>query len=173
MSSALLHGVGVGRIPVSLVWQTFAVVFGFTGLALNSHWASAVPPVVSLSWTVPSAMVVAYAATAGLARLLGPVLSSKDSEATSRRDLVGCLGVVISSEVTPSFGEVRIKDKTGHDLRVVVKLASGSAPALEKSNVVVVDYDRDTECLFVAPLDELSSLSQSESKSARYLRGIP
>jgi hypothetical protein len=86
--------------------------------------------------------------------VLGPVLSSKGQEATSRAQLVGQIGIVISSKVDHDFGEVRIRDKTGHDLRVVCKLArQAKGSPTERQSVVVVDYD-ERDGLLVAPLDE-------------------
>ena len=70
---------------------------------------------------------------------------------SGRAQLVGQIGVVISSRVDQHFGEVRIRDKTGHDVRVICKLSRASAdPASEHENVVVVDYDEERGDLFVA-----------------------
>jgi hypothetical protein len=88
--------------------------------------------------------------------VLGPILSSKGQEATSRAQLVGQIGVVISSRVDRDFGEVRIRDRSGHDLRVVCKLAKEArAVPVERQSVVVVDCDEKGE-LTVELLEELS-----------------
>jgi membrane protein implicated in regulation of membrane protease activity len=90
-----------------------------------------------------------------VARVLGPVLCSKGQEATSRAQLVGQIGVVISSVVDESFGEVRIRDKTGHDVRLVCKLSKGSgAPVPENKSVVVVDYDDEHGDLLVEAFED-------------------
>ena len=99
-----------------------------TGFGLNLRYlgtARAVP-LLTLAWTLPASLVGGYVAVALVARLLGPVLSSKEQEATSRAQLVGQIGVVISSQVNQEFGEVRIRDKTGHDVRVICKLPKGT-----------------------------------------------
>ena len=84
----------------------------------------------SLAWTVPASLVGGYVAVAIVARLLGPVLSSKGQEATSRAQLVGQIGIVISSKVDQEFGEVRIRDKSGHDVLIAVDEKTG-LPASE------------------------------------------
>ena len=56
----------------------------------------------------------------GLAR----VLAHDATQASSRRDLVGRPGVVISSQLSTQFGEVRIRDKSSH-VRVICKLVDG------------------------------------------------
>jgi hypothetical protein len=95
IGAVLLGPLGIGRIPFSLVWQAYAIVFAITGFILNAH--TDVPPVITLAWTLPISLFTGYIAVAALARVLGPVLSSKAQEATSRSELVGQMGVVISS----------------------------------------------------------------------------
>lgn len=155
IGDAIFGGLGVGRIPISIIWQSYAIVFAVTGYALNARWLGvSEPPLLTLAWTVPSGLVAGYAVVATLARLLGPVFATKPHEATSRAELVGLSGVVISSKVTDEFGEVRIRDKSGHDLRVVCRLAPGAKPAGEHQRVVVVEYESEGGWLLVTPLED-------------------
>ncbi len=155
MRDFVTSSLGFGKIPFSLIWQTYAIVFAATGLALNAHtyWGRE-PSTASLAWTLPIALVAGWSVVALLARFLGPVFASEHERATSRAELVGQTGVVISSKVTADFGEVRIRDKTGHDLRVVCKLADGAAAPREHQRVVVVEYARERGELLVAPLED-------------------
>ncbi len=165
-AATALSPLGFGRIPLSVIWQTFALVFAATGLALNMRFLGAGgPPAYSLAWTVPFAILDGYLGVAVVAKFLGPVLSSEGQEATSRAGLVGQTGVVISSKVDGDFGEVRIRDKTGHDLRVVCKLAKGAKYIpMERHTVVVVDYDEGKGELFVEPLDLEEDSVQASGK---------
>jgi hypothetical protein len=157
IAATALEPLGLGKIPFSMVWQTFALAFAMTGLAINSRFLGVAggAPVYTLLWTMPASTVAGYAATAAVARVFGPVFSSKGQEATTRAQLVGQMGVVISSKVDHAFGEVRIRDKTGHDLRVICKLASGATRVpTERQTVVVVDYEPKGG-LVVEPLDDV------------------
>jgi len=157
LAIAALAPLGYGRIPFSMIWQTFCLVFAAAGFALNFHYLGRAggPPLHTLAWTLPGGLVAGYLGVAALAKVLGPVLSTKGQEATSRAQLVGQIGVVISSKVDEHFGEVRIRDKTGHDLRVVCRLAQGTdRPPTEHQSVVVVDYEEERGELLVAPLDD-------------------
>ncbi len=163
-----LGAMGVGTIPLSMLWQTFALAFAGVGFALNLHYIARLggPPVVSLAWTCPAAFLGGCVAVAVVNRVLGPVLSSKGQEATSRAELVGQIGVVISSKVDEDFGEVRIRDKSGHDLRVVCKLTKGAKEApTERQSVVVVDCD-EHGALLVAPLDDEDDLNAGMRRGA-------
>ena len=156
LAAAAAGLLGFGTLPISILWQTFAMAFGATGFALNLHYIERAggPPLATLLYTTPSALACGFLAVAALNKVLGPVLSSKGQEATSRAQLVGQIGVVISSKVDHEFGEVRIRDRTGHDLRVVCKLTKESqGEPTESQSVVVVDYD-EKGGLLVAPLDD-------------------
>lgn len=138
---SFLEHLGVGRIPFSMIWQTGAIAFAITGWALNARWfqGGEPPPLTTLLWTIPTGLVAALASIAGAARILSPLFSPP--EATSRTALIGREGVVISSRVTPEFGEVRIRDDHGHDLRLICALAPGAPPIAEGGHVVVVDVE--------------------------------
>jgi membrane protein implicated in regulation of membrane protease activity len=167
-TSAALETIGVGKIPLSMIWQTYALAFAATGFAVNLRYlgAESGPPSVTFLWSLPCAAVAGYVAVAIVAKILGPVLSSQGQEATSRAQLVGQMGVVISSKVDKEFGEVRIRDKTGHDIRVVCKLADGAKRVpTERQNVVVVDYEPERGGLFVEPLDD-EDMSPGEPRRA-------
>jgi membrane protein implicated in regulation of membrane protease activity len=155
LGQQLLAGLGVGRVPLSIIWQTYAVAFGFAGVAANTVYLSyaGVLPALTLAWTVPGAAVFAYAVTRILARAIARLVADPRQEATTRKQLVGHSGVVISSRVNAEFGEVRIKDKTGHTVRIICRTRDES-PIPEGREVVIVDYDRDGDHLYVAPLDE-------------------
>jgi len=155
-TGAILAPLGVGKMPFSLVWQVYGVVFAFVGLGINAEYVTraAGPSAGTLWWTLPAALSAGYAAVAGLARLLSPIFATRGQEATRRSELVGRIGTVISTKVDEAFGEVRIRDKTGHDIRIICKLAAEHRPAREGEEVIVVEHDDETGALFVARLDE-------------------
>jgi hypothetical protein len=137
---SFLEVLGIGRIPFALVWQTGAIAFAITGLALNARFiGGGEPPPITLLWTMPVSIVAAFGSIAGAARLLGPLFTPK--EATSRHALVGRAGVVISSRVTSEFGEVRLNDDHGHQVRLICRLAEGVEAPNQGAQVVVVEVE--------------------------------
>lgn len=159
VGGSLAAALGVGKLPFSLIWQTFALAAAGCGYALNLRYLHEPggPPLYTLAWTLPSAALSGTAVVATAARLLGPIFSSKEHEATRRNELVGQIGIVISSKVDEHFGEVRIRDKTGHDIRVVCRLARAVATSpRERESVVVVECD-DKGAVFVEPLGDVES----------------
>ncbi len=152
----LLAGMGVGRAPLSILWETFAVAFGFAGIAANTVYLRYQPALspLTLAWTVPGALVFAYAVTRTLGNAVGKLVSNPNENATSRLELVGRTGVVISSKIDGEFGEVRVLDKTGHTVRIICRTRDERQSIGEGKEVVIVDYDGDEGRLYVAPLDE-------------------
>jgi membrane protein implicated in regulation of membrane protease activity len=152
----ILVDLGVGRVPMSILWQTFAASFAFAGIATNAVYLSRAGalPTHSLAWTLPTALVFAYLVTRGVSRVIGRLVSDPKQEATSRKQLVGQAGVVISSRVSDEFGEVRLRDKTGHVLRIICRTRPGEKTIPEGREVVIVEHDKERDWLFVAPLDD-------------------
>jgi hypothetical protein len=165
LGHAMMAHLGIGTLPLSLVGQVYGAIFALTGLVANAHYLPGAPPLVSLAWTAPLALSVGYGVVAALARVLRPIVADEKANATSRAELVGHVGTVISTRVDEAFGEVRFRDKTGHDVRVVVKLAPGHAQAREGDEVVFVEHDDGA--LLVAPLDEeeVSNDGRKEGKN--------
>ncbi|MFI5300943.1 MAG: hypothetical protein ACHREM_22910 [Polyangiales bacterium] len=159
----LFGPLGIGKVPFSLVWQIFAVTFGVAGLAINSRfWSQNVGvPRGALGVSMPVSLIVAYFVTMLVARVTAPLFASKESEATSRGELVGLSAVVISSKVTREFGEIRIRDKSGHDLRVICKLAEGAREPNEQEQVVVVECEDGVPR--VAPAEDPPSSAQKRA----------
>jgi hypothetical protein len=133
---------GVGRIPITLIGEIFMVVFGVSGLVMNTYFVEASEiPWMSLLWTLPGATLIAYGAQSATARVVAPLVDDRPAAATKRNELVGSIATVISRSVTEDFGEVRIRDRSGHDVRLVVKLSQGGSSLREGQEAVVVDVD--------------------------------
>jgi hypothetical protein len=146
----VLGALGVGKAPLFVLGETFGVIFGVVGLALGVPYASSGgPPSGALVWTLPVSLAAAGVATRALASLLGRLLAGA-GEASSRADLVGLAGVVISTRVDADFGEVRLKDRSGNVVRVICRAEAGEIA--EGSEVVVVEEDDRDRRLVVAPL---------------------
>lgn len=151
----VLSGLGVGTMPLSIVWQSFTICFGVAGLTANTVYLSRAGalPTSALAISIPVALAFAYAATSLVSKVFGRFAPKPGKTSTSRRDLVGRTGVVISSKVNDEFGEVRITDATGSVLRIICRALPGEEPIVEGREVVFVEHDRERDLLFVAPFD--------------------
>ncbi|HRI63594.1 MAG TPA: DUF1449 family protein [Polyangium sp.] len=155
LGGRILIDLGVGRVPFSTLWQAFAITFGISGLALNS--LVLVPrgftAPSTLAVTIPIALVISYLVTRTLTRVLGRALAGEHEEASSRKDLIGLTGTIISSQITSEFGEIRVTDKAGRFMHLICRVRESEKSIPAGREVVIVDYDAQTGHIFVSPLD--------------------
>jgi membrane protein implicated in regulation of membrane protease activity len=146
---------GLGTMPLSIVWQAFAVCFALGGITANAIYFSVARalPISALAISLPVAAVFAYAATRLVSNVFGRLAPAPGKTSMSRKDLIGKTGIAISSKVSDEFGEVRITDSTGIVHRVICRTLPGEEAIPEGREVVFVDYDRERDHLFVAPFD--------------------
>jgi hypothetical protein len=161
IDGGLLANVGVGKVPTSLIWQTFAMAFGILGVAANSVVLIATGhlPTPALALSLPVAVVGGYGITAAVTRLVARIATVQ--EASGRRDLVGLPGVVVTGQVDENFGEVRVKLLEGDFAQVSCRVLPGEKPIGKDEPVVVVKYDREDDRLYVAPLPPEPTEAQS------------
>lgn len=152
-----LSALGVGRVPLAIVWQTFFTMFGLIGITATTVTSSLLgsPRPFFLAISFPLALVLGALLTAGTARGIARLVPSSSGDATRKRDLVGCSGVVISTKVDAEFGEVRLRDPQGRTLRLICHALPGEPALPEGTEVVVVDYERSKGHLFVSRLTAL------------------
>ncbi|MBI4512409.1 MAG: DUF1449 family protein [Deltaproteobacteria bacterium] len=150
---SILGTLGVGKVPLSIIWQSLLASFGLTGITLTTlvggygTWM--------LLWTVPVSLVVSFFATGTVARVLAKIVPATSGEASSRRDLVGCTGVVISRSISSEFGEARLTDGHGRVLRLICYTHDGESAIPEGTEIVIMGWDGERDRLFVAPLGNL------------------
>lgn len=145
---------GVGRVPLTFVLQSFAITLGITGLSVHMlAFGFAAPPLRALLWSLPVSLAVAFTLTSLVSRAAAKIFSTEGQEASRRAQLVGSTGVVISSKVDREFGEVRLSTPGGVTVRVIVTTEADS-PIQEGREIVVTDYDKDRDRLVVSALDE-------------------
>jgi membrane protein implicated in regulation of membrane protease activity len=134
---SFLEFFGVGHLPLSLLLQTIALLWGTVGLVL----IQLTPPAVAL----PVAAVVTLAGARAFSVVLGRLLGG--SEAARRSQFVGKMGQVVL-EVTPRFGVVHVRDERGTVYRLNARTeAELLAPGQQ---IVVVGYDPQEQLYEVA-----------------------
>jgi membrane protein implicated in regulation of membrane protease activity len=128
---------GVGHLPLSLLLQTIALLWGTVGLVLIQF----APPVAAIPIAALVTLFGARAFAVVLRRLLG------GSEAAPRSQFVGKMGEVVL-EVTPRFGVVHVRDEHGTMYRLNAR--SGAEALAPGQKIVVVGYDPQEQMYEVA-----------------------
>jgi membrane protein implicated in regulation of membrane protease activity len=146
---------GIGRVPFMVVWVTFFIFAGFSGLTWNR--------VVSAggsypTWAFVAAMVIAIVVGAlGVrlfSRLAAKLVDVGGRGSVKKHELCGKVGVVASATVDDKFGEVRVRDDRGNEMLIHGRLQPGEAALKRGDKLVLVDYDADKELFWVAAVPE-------------------
>jgi hypothetical protein len=147
-----LAWLGAGHVPFMVVWNTFFIFGGFAGLVVN-RVLSANGGYPLWGWfAAGAAAFVAGAAGAKLfGRLVGRFVDVGGRGSAKKRELPGQIGIVASELVDAEFGEVRVRDERGNEQLVHARVAPGEPPPKRGDDVVVVEYDAETELYLVAP----------------------
>lgn len=152
---------GVGRVPLMVVWVTLFIFGGFTGLIVNRlvylSFGGAAP-----AWLFPAslgaALVVGLAGVRVFARAAARVVNVGGKGSTSKRDLVGKLGVVASAQLDSGYGEVRVHD--GQTEILVHGRVQHGEPALPRgARVVLVDYHAEQDLYWVTASPDIDAVA--------------
>ncbi len=149
---------GVGRVPFMVIWVTFFLFAGFTGIfcnrALTVHGAAGYA-----GWYFIIVLIVSF--FIGLfgvrifSRLAAKLVDTGGRGSSQKHELAGKVGVVASPRLDASFGEVRVRDDHGNEILVHGRLQPGEEPLLHERKVVLVDFDADKELFWVTAVPEL------------------
>ena len=147
---------GMGKVPISIVFETLFISFGLIGLFINSMWSvTGFWPWLSFLVALIGALIGGFLCTRWLAGLLAKILPS---DATTTRPAgwwVGRPGVVINT-VTTCSGQIRVEGLGNKpDAILSVKRDNTATPddIPRDSHVVVMDYIENSNTYIVAPME--------------------
>jgi hypothetical protein len=149
--SDLLHGLGLGGVPVTVVLSLMIAVAWFVSLAgtvlLDQIDAPGPFSIIVLLLALVCAWAVARLVVLPVRRMLpaGPE--------ASRADFVGRACVVRTGRVDGDFGQAEVTAEDGSSAIVQVR-QSGVEPLTAGSAALIYDYDADGEFFWVTALPE-------------------
>jgi Inner membrane protein YqiJ, N-terminal len=143
---------GVGRVPLMVVWVTFFIFAGFTGIFVNSsifvHHAGTFP-----AWgfgaSAAGSIAVGLVAVRLFSRAAARFVDVGGHGSTKKHELSGKLGVVASQKLDHQFGEVRVRDARGNELLLHGRLPESEPTLSRGQKVVLVDFDHERELFWV------------------------
>ena len=136
----LLSPLGVGKVPLSIVWQTYFLAFGISGFISSfilskffelAFWYFIV--------TLPLALVAGWHLTKLVAKITIPLFKTSGI-AESDRDIQGRIGFITSLSVDDNWGEARlnINGSTNH-----MAVVTDETDLKQGDQIVVVGYDEE------------------------------
>jgi hypothetical protein len=133
---------GMGKVPLSILWLSVCLIWGAAGLVLNVWLGMEDMPKVIL-FAALAAVVGARAVAEGLAYLL----PREETYHTPKAELVGQVGEVLY-EVTRTSGTVRLCDPSGNLLDLDCRIQDG-AGLKAGTKVVLQEYEPSADVFIV------------------------
>jgi hypothetical protein len=136
----LLSPIGLGRIPLSIIWYAYSVGFGVSGLVGSYILAHLFPIAVwFLAATIPFGIVCGWHFTKHSVRFIAPFLRTSGlAEASS--EMIGRMGRVTSLQADGEWGEAvfTVNGATNH---VIVR--TDDEVLNKDTEIIIVDYDKE------------------------------
>lgn len=139
---SLLSFIGVGKVPMLVVFLILFVTVGLLGWMLNGVIQSVIGsfPGLLILLTLPVATVTGAVFTSRVTRLIGNLVPPLTTTASRAQALVGMTGTVTSPYVDHTYGQVHLRDLGSTLISVFAITEDGEAiPRGEK--VLLVSYD--------------------------------
>ncbi|WP_165986947.1 OB-fold-containig protein [Streptomyces sp. YIM 98790] len=143
--AGLLAGLGLGGVPVTVVFSLVIAVAWFTGLVGTALFDSAL---ILLPW-LALMLYAAWQATWLLARPLRRILRSTSSPRNA--DFVGRVCLVRVGCAGETFGQAEITLDDGSTVLVDIRGEDGGEPIPAGSSALIFDYDPEGDFFRVAP----------------------
>ena len=137
----ILDFFGLGRVPLTIIIQTFFLIWSFAGWTATS----ALSRVFATPWLffVPSLLiagVVAVLLTRVVARPLARWMPSTETYAVGKQQLVGRIGEVVLP-VTVTSGTVQVHDTRGNLHQIACRVGGEGVELPRGSEVIVVSFE--------------------------------
>ncbi len=156
-SLSVLAFLGIGKAPLMVVLVVLLGSMAVIGWTLNTLLETILGsyPAWGLVLVFPLAFIFGGLISSRVARIIGRLLPSINTTATSAAGLVGRRGAVISPRVDGKYGLVRVRDQGGTLINVFA-ITGDDEPIDGKSEVVLVDYDAAKKRYTAVSIDKKS-----------------
>lgn len=151
-----LNLIGVGRVPLSLILISFALLWGFFGWLGTRLFGTVIAAPEIFVWpALVLALVGAGVFTRLLAGGLGRLMPGTESYGAEARELIGRMADV-RYPLTETTGTVQIYDQHGSLHEVPARVLPGEAAIPAGTRVVLWRYDEGNGAYFAVQDDVLS-----------------
>ncbi len=144
-------GLGVGRVPLSIVLMVLCLTYGTAGFASNQLLRNSLAE--SGVWlSLPIAVLLSLGLTMVVSRLVAQYMPLNETSARLRSDLVGRRGVAIFG-IDKVSGMVAVTDEGGDRYQVAARIYKENNAIPAGTEVVLTRYDTAGGYFFVKASD--------------------
>jgi len=131
-------------VPVAIVGSTFAFGYWAANVTLNHLFNADQTFFGSLIWVIPS-VIIGLVVVKIAVKPIAKITAKTGPEDRSRSDMTGTVGRVVSSSVTPTFGQIEIKPSGEPEVVYNARTAKGQELAKgDAAKIISYDDERNT-----------------------------
>lgn len=149
--SWLISFLGFGRVPVAISFMTLLILFGGTGVCVNTLLSPLINIWNGFAWiSVGAACIVMFFGTAFVSRTVARLMPTTETDSVKKMDLIGCSGE-ITLKCDKLCGLAQIKNRKGDLYQINCR---SDEPLSKGTKILTFEYDEafDTYKVVVDPL---------------------
>lgn len=151
--SRALGLLGVGKVPIMMVFSSFSFVWGFTGVVANLFFSKVLPVPALFVWpSIGVSLVSSLCFTSMLSQGFARLMPSVETYGTSQETLVGKIGHSLY-EINATSGAAVVVDN--YSVRVQIKCRTEGVQVIPRgAKVALMRYEEQSQTFFVRQATE-------------------
>ena len=152
---------GIGKVPIMMVFSSFSFVWGFTGVVSNLFFSKVLLFPALFIWpSIGVSLLSSFCLTSVLSQGFARLMPSVETYSTSREELVGKIGHALY-EINAGSGAAVVLDNYSN--RVQIKCRTEDAQAIPRgAKVTLMRYEEQSQTFFVRPATEALDSSSTQ-----------
>jgi hypothetical protein len=139
---------GVGKVPMALIFMSLSVTWGFIGWTSNQVLGSLITsPAVFVPISVVLALMGSFFLTRYVALLFSRLIPNVETYGVTSERLVGKTGEA-RYPISETFGEALVRDRYGQLHQVTCRTLPGKEAIPSGSKVILYQYDSDHDWFY-------------------------
>lgn len=144
---------GIGHVPLSIVFMTLCFVWGFSGFTINSLLHPLLrTPLFFLPLSMFGALIISFTVTGVVSRIVARVMPKTSTHYNVEEDLVNQIGEALYS-IDGKSGTVRVRDDYGN-LQQYPAFSGADEQIPSGARVLLVAFDRDKGAFEVTSMEK-------------------
>lgn len=157
--NAVLSLLGIGRCPLSIIIMSFLFLFSGLGMIMNILLKPIlITPILFGSISHGGAFLGALFLTGSLARLIGKLMPTKETNVETKASFAGKLAKALFNIDCGKTSFIMIKDQTGSCQEVQARNIDSEQPIHKNDTVLIIKYDIAEGVFHVRKADDNLSL---------------
>jgi hypothetical protein len=159
----LLSLLGIGKVPIMLVFSIFCLIWGVTGVLGNELFSAVLRPAALYVWpSISCAFVVSYFTTGALAQRISRIMPDVETYGTNEESLVG-RSARAAYDLGAKPGSAFLLDDQENRVQVRCRTHDGSTIP-RGAEVLLLEYNPQSRIFTVALMQREATTPSAQSQ---------